>query len=177
MGCNPSGVSQKVITMIAAQNKKRNIWSVIERQGNYKAQVTEANGQAKMEGWRVVFTDLTVSEACEYRDSLKHSDGIAADLSDLLFQDFAVTEDDTIDTFDTIYVQCRDGIYRTGVVLRWNSRTVYIEVGTTVYPAKKSTAKLICKVDETDEYELDTEYDAWSEALDTEVSQTFGVVA
>lgn len=156
---------------------KKAIWSVIERGGCYQAQVTEANGQAKMEGWRIVATGLTVSEACEQRDSMKYSNGVKPDLSDLLIQDYAVTEEDTIDTFDTIYTECRDGIWRTGVVLRWNTRTVYIEVGTTVYPAKKSTAKLICKVDETDEeiYELDSEYDEWLD--ETEISETFGVVA
>lgn len=159
--------------MIAQPKIKRNIWSVIEKSGSYVAQVTEANSQAKMDGWRVVATGLTVSEACEQRDSLKHSNGIAADLSDLLMWDYAITEDDTIDTYDTIFVQCNDGIYRTGVVLDWNATNVYIEVGTITYTADKETAELICKIDE--DYEFGADYEQWLDEI--EVSQTGELVA
>lgn len=157
---------------------KKPIWSVIERQGSYVAQVTEANSQAKLDGWRVVATGLTVSEACEQRDSLKVSANVATpDLSDLMEWDFTeeteVRMQDDIDEFDTINACCLDGIHRTGVTIEWDATLVTIEVGNVLYKATKDTAILICKVYE--DYELDAEYDEWAETL--EVSQTWASVA
>lgn len=163
--------------MIHPKTKKAN-WSIINYLDSYRAVTDEAaTRERNLYGYNIVHKNLTASQADEWL--LQYRSMQPVDLSDLLMWDYEVTNEDAIDTFDTIHVECRDGICRTGNVMRWNSRTVYIEVGTITYAAKKSTAQLICKIEETyeDDTELDAEYDNWSDSLETEISQTGELVA
>lgn len=171
------------------QNRKKSIWSVVTKDGSYVAQVTEANSRARCEGWRVVGTNLTLSEACEMRDNLKVSAfTITPDLSDLFIYDYAEPVEtralDGVQEYDVILAQCTDGIWRTGSVISWNSRTVRIEVGNVIYRARVKTAELVVKADDAnwgdDEPEVWTvEYDEYLDETEEpyEIQTPTGVAA
>jgi hypothetical protein len=175
--------------MSVAQRKLERKWSVVEKQGSYVAQVTEANGSARMEGWRVVGTNLTISEACEWRDSLSVATKTQSpDLSAIFTYDHSAELEkrgmDGIQEYDVISAQCFDGIYRTGSVVRWNAETVIMEIGTVLWAAYVTTAGLVCKVDDAnygdDEPESwEVEFTEWLDELDNsyEISTLAGMVA
>lgn len=171
------------------QNRKKNIWSVVKRDGAYIAQVTEANSRARCEGWTVVATGLTVSQACEWKDAMNlAANTVTPVLADLFIYDHTEEVDnrglDGIQEFDVITAQCRDGIWRTGSVITWNTKTVVIEVGNVMYRAIRKTAELVCKVDDSNFAEVEpeswtVEYNEYRDETDEpyELSTLAGMVA
>lgn len=144
------------------KNSNKAIWSVVKRDGAYIAQVTEANSRARFEGWTVVATGLTVSQACEWKDAMNLAAKTATPvLTDLFTYDYSDELDNRglngIQEFDVVSAQCRDGIWRTGSVITWNTKTVVIEVGNVMYRAIRKTAELVCKVDDSNFAEVESE--------------------
>lgn len=151
--------------------KVKNTWAIVYSAAadRYRAVIdSEATRERNLYGCDILHRGLSAYDANMFLNGYRNA--VVVDLSDCLFWDTDVSNEDEISEYDTINVACLDGIWRVGQVIAWDDTDVVIEVGSTLYLADKSTAELIAKIEDGD---WTTEYEEWLDELSTQA----GVVA